>query len=103
MDTGMSNRIAKYLEPEPDEDSKRVIASVCSLLAIDAIHHNFRKTTWGELPDHLKPQVEAIYNSFCGESLSLILSAEFYKQFFAVMNSMGGVVTARYNELKGSK
>lgn len=103
MDTGMTNRIAKYLEPEPDEDSKRVIASVCSLLAIDAIHHNFRQTTWNELPDHLKPDVESIYNSFCGEQLSLILSAEFYKQFFAAMNSMGDVVTARYNELKGSK
>lgn len=99
----MSNRIAKYLEPEPDEDSKRVIASVCSLLAIDAIHHNFRQTTWNELSDHLKPDVESIYNSFCGESLSLILSAEFYKQFYAAMNSMGDVVTARYNELKGSK
>lgn len=99
----MSNRIAKYLGPEGDKDSKRVIASVCSLLAIGAIHHNFRQTTWCELPDHLKPQVESIYNSFCGESLELILTAEFYKQFFAAMNSMGDVVTARYNELKGNK
>lgn len=103
MDAGMTNRIAKYLDPQADEESKRVIASVCSLLAIDAIHHNFRQTTWGELPDHLKPQVEAIYNSFCGEQLSLVLSAEFYKQFYAAMNSMGDVVTARYNQLKGSE
>ena len=99
----MSNRIAKYLDPQADDDTKRVIASVCCLLAIGAIHHNFRQTTWSEIPDHLKPQVESIYNSFRGESLELILTAEFYKQFFAAMNSMGDVVTARYNELKGSK
>lgn len=99
----MSNRIAKYLDNPQDEDTKRVIASVCSLLAIDAIHHNFRQTTWRELPDHLKPEVQAIYNSFNGEQLSLILTAEFYKQFFAAMNSLGETVTARHSQMKGSE
>lgn len=99
----MSNRIAKYLDPEGDKDSKRVIASVCSLLAIDAIHHNFRQTTWSEIPDHLKRDAQEIYKSFVGEKLSMTMSSGFYREFIASMNTMGDVVTARYNELKGSE
>lgn len=103
MDAGMTNRIAKYIDKPPIDDSTRVVTSVCALLAIEAVYHNFRQTTWGELPDHLKPQVQSLYNSFNGEQLSLILTAEFYKQFYAAMNSLGEAVTARHNQLKGSE
>lgn len=99
----MSNRIAKYLDPEGDKDSKRVIASVCYLMATEAIRDNFRASLWNDLPDHLKRDAQEIYKSFVGEKLSMTMSSGFYREFIASMNTMGDVVTARYNELKGSE
>ena len=99
----MSNRIAKYLEPESNEASERIISAVCALLAINSLHQNIRRTAWGCVPDHIKPDAESLYGSFCVEPFDMEVSAAFWKQFFAIMNSLKDVVTARYNELKGSK
>lgn len=103
MDTGMSNRIAKYLEPEPDEDSKRVIASAAAFLAIATLFELYRNKIWNSTPQHLVNDVTALYESFQGQSVKVNIPQEMGSVVYEIMNSMGDVVTARYNELKGSK